>query len=278
MKASQLQLPLISSQDFISQGQLFKIELRGSGENYSAIVRDMQSKIVLSDGPRGLYIQKSSGQWLLTSSLVTTVTDPNFRNFGLYQQVLKIYSEKLEKVQKMFLVSENKETLQFSAYLFDSFEDPVKLNELLSWPAVQKMMTSLGISALQVTSDDIKSRNQLRDFMLFLSLQGKSRLRSGLTMEYENEFTGKFWSRRITQADQTRYEAVLKEFESDLIQSSKDSLFKSKLINLLSSSYFSFLQARQNQKSDGVVATPLIPIVRPVQIFKCREVFRKIAN
>lgn len=265
MRALQTELPLIFEQDFISQGQQFKIELRGVNDEYSSLVRDSKGKVILTDGPRRLYLQKSSQQWLLTSSLVTTVTDPDFRNFGLYQQVLKVYSDNLKKAQKMFLVSENKETLQFSAFLFDAFEDQAKLKELLGLESIQKAMASLGISAEQVK----KSHNQLRNMLLLLSLQGKSRLRSGWTMDYETDFTGKFWSRRISHNDQVQYKIVLKELESDLILESQDPILKSKLINLFSGSYFNFLQSSQkNQSTEKLRASD-----KSIEILKCKALF-----
>lgn len=235
-------LPLIEVLDFVANGESFKFERHGDGNQFGTIVKNSKGKVVLIDGPRNLYAQKSSQKLLLTSSLVATFTDPQYRNYGLYQQMMKFYSSYIPQAEKMFLVSENKETLEFAASVFESLSDNKRMQDLLRLESLKKVCAELGIKSEDLMNNQHSARIKLGNFLLFLSLQGKSRLRSGWTLEFEDTFTGKFWSNKLNLQQQKRFENLVAEVESEIRNQAVgfnkvilDRLFSSSYVNHLSS-------------------------------------------
>ncbi len=264
-------LPLIHEKKLLLSDSEFRLLFRGTKTEFSMTLLNSAGEVVLIDGPRKLYIQPSSQKWLLTSSLVATFVNPAYRNRGLYQAVLSHYTEELPAVQKMFLVSENIETMDLAARIFDMTCDSEKLRLLMKMKSIQSLFADLKIDPRAVTNLEPEAIGRLRNYLMLLSLQGKSRLKTGWGLETEDTFSGRFWSSKLSAEEVKIGDHLVRSMETELGQSMENST--EGFYKLFPVSYQKFLARKKlmgSESKNPAFDIPAIPLRLAPQ---CRFLF-----
>ncbi|MGZ3693983.1 MAG: protein adenylyltransferase SelO family protein [Bdellovibrionota bacterium] len=226
LKVQREHLPLLKSWTINSGPTEITIESHGDGEFYSQVGKDKSGKIVLLDGPRRIYRQKSTGRLALSSSILSTEVSAELRNSGLYKAVLDDYVNMLPEVKVFALNSENTEMLEFHAKLERLFASERSRATLLENKAIAVYLAENGVDLKALHAGTSEVVSAAKELLLFLSLQGRTRLKIGLGFEADKKNFGSYWSMRLSPEQAEKKLESMQKLESFLRKEELSSLRK----------------------------------------------------
>lgn len=222
------------------------------GDYFYSKAHDSAGKLIFQDGPRYVYTSKSLNTVVLSSSLIHTFTDGKYQNMGLYQKAFQLYLDKNPNVTGVWLNSENPETMELYAKAMIFMKSQTTREGLMKIPEFKKFFEQLGLSPDKIAQPTPEIINEMVNGILTLSLQGRVRLKSNLSFEFQPGNFGTFYSRKITPEKAQRLNAATFGLET-FLEKSKE--FDSLIGSLLPKSYLEFIRNKSAQKAAAPLTT-----------------------
>jgi uncharacterized protein YdiU (UPF0061 family) len=219
------------------------------GDYFYSKAFDSTGNLVFQDGPRYVYTSKSLNTVVLSTSLVHTYTNPQYQNMGLYQKAFQQYLDKNPKVSGVWLNSENPETMELYAKAMTFLKSQTSRERLVKIPAFVKFFEQVGIAREKIEQPTPEVITEMINNILTLSLQGRVRLKSGFSFEFQPNNFGTFYSRKITPEKVQSMNKAILELETYLTNSKE---FDSLVGSLLPKSYLDFTREKAARKVPSV--------------------------
>ena len=179
-------------------------------------MKNPEGQVVFTDGPRWVANLRDPYFRELTTSMTTTWTELEYRGFGIYQHALLHYMKRL-KLKRTYLYTENEETLEFiyrlKNILYSSEESRLKL---LSIPGMADYLTEMGVPVERVHSGHLRYVKMAEKAIGYLSLQGRTRLNTGLSFEIDEDDYAIVHSKKLRTSYVAIARTAIKKFEADL--------------------------------------------------------------
>jgi hypothetical protein len=185
--------------------------------------------MVFSDGPRWINHKNKPDKRDLTTSLTTTWTEPQYRGYGLYQYAIQFYMKTLG-VHRTTLYTENEETLEFIYRARKILGDASLRAELLNVPGMKEYFQKLEVNEdlyLKGKKDGLLAAEKA---LMFLSLQGRTRLNMGLSFDVEKQDAATIRSAPIDPEKTLTVKSAIKSLEATILETLKESPEKVRIL------------------------------------------------
>jgi hypothetical protein len=229
-----LEMPEIERRNIQLNSKDYQLIYRGNGRSYALTILNPEEKVVFTDGPRWVRLRNSPNPEL-TTSMSTTWTDPKYRGEGIYQFALKFYMEKLN-VHRSVLYTENLETLEFIYRLKQLVYTDDLRHQLLEVPGIKEYLNSLGVPLEEFAEGKEKFLKQGEMALSYLSLQGRTRLNTGLSFNIDKHYHSIVRSSPLPEHFVELARNAMKVFETQL-KSNLNGPLRTFIQSILPSSY-----------------------------------------